>query len=167
MRDMEETPGQKQSNGMMVGIVTLIALIVIGGVGYKLYNHIMSLQTKPAESTVVTKSSPTSEMAVTPSQEASNSAMTNEVTLTITGKNFSFDPKEIKVKQGQKVTVIFENANGMHDFVLDEFNVKSGRIASGGNAKVSFVPSKKGSFEYYCSVGNHRQMGMVGTMIVE
>lgn len=164
---MEETPGQKQSNGMMVGIVALIACIVIGGVGYRLYTHVMSLQTKPTESTMVTKPSPTREMTVTPTPEASNSAMTNEVTLTIIGKNFSFDPKEIKVKQGQKVTVIFENASGMHDFVIDEFNVKSERISSGGNAKVSFVPSKKGSFQYYCSVGNHRQMGMVGTLIVE
>lgn len=164
---MEETQGQKQSNGMMVGIVALIALIVVGGVGYKLYNHVMSLQTKQGENTMTIKPSPTSDMAVTPPQEASNSATTNEMHVTVTGSNFAFDPKEIHAKVGQKVTITFTNSNGFHDFVIDEFNVHTAKIAAGKSEDVVFTASKKGSFQYYCSVGNHRQMGMVGTLIVE
>jgi uncharacterized cupredoxin-like copper-binding protein len=32
---------------------------------------------------------------------------------------------------------------------------------------VQFVADKTGTFEFYCSVGNHRQMGMVGTLVVQ
>ena len=41
------------------------------------------------------------------------------------------------------------------------------RKATGQIDEVEFVVDKAGTFEYYCSVGNHRQMGMVGKLIVE
>ena len=36
-----------------------------------------------------------------------------------------------------------------------------------GNDSVTVVSDKTGSFEYYCSVGTHRQMGMKGTLTVK
>ena len=33
--------------------------------------------------------------------------------------------------------------------------------------EVQFIADKAGTFEYYCFVGNHRQMGMVGTLTVK
>lgn len=88
-------------------------------------------------------------------------------TFTITGQDFSYSPNEIRVKQGDTVKISFKNAGGFHDFVLDEFGVKTDSIASGATANVEFVADKTGTFEYYCSVGNHRQMGMKGNLIVE
>ncbi len=88
-------------------------------------------------------------------------------TFDVHGANFSFDVKEIRVKAGDTVTVNFTNTEGTHDFVLDEFNARTPRIQGGSSAKVTFVASKKGTYEYYCSVGNHRAMGMVGKLIVE
>jgi plastocyanin len=32
---------------------------------------------------------------------------------------------------------------------------------------IEFVANKKGKFEYYCSVGEHRAMGMKGNLVVE
>lgn len=91
----------------------------------------------------------------------------NVMEVTVTGRNMSFDPKEIKVKKGQKVRVTFKNAQGFHDFVLDEFNVKTKQISAGQEEVVEFIADKTGTFEYYCSVGSHRQMGMTGKLIVE
>ena len=55
----------------------------------------------------------------------------------------------------------------MHDFVIDELNVKS-EITKGGNSTVvEFTPDTAGTFEFYCSVGQHRANGMVGKLIVE
>jgi plastocyanin len=165
---MEETQNNsvpKQSNGLMVGIVGLIALIVIGGVGYKLYNHIMRIQSQDSMHMVVTPTPVNAMTVVTPTEAASPSAQ--EVAVTVTGSNFTFAPKEIHVKMGQTVKLTFANSQGMHDFVLDAFQVKTPVIAAGKTAEVEFTASKKGSFQYYCSVGNHRAMGMVGTLIVE
>ena len=85
---------------------------------------------------------------------------------TITGTNFSFSPTKLSVKKGDKVTITFDNVAGFHDFKIDEFNVASKKISGGGKDVVTFTADKTGTFEYYCSVGQHRQMGMKGTLTV-
>lgn len=45
--------------------------------------------------------------------------------------------------------------------------VKTKVINGGETDTVEFTPDKAGSFEYYCSVGKHRAMGMKGTVTVE
>jgi len=86
---------------------------------------------------------------------------------TVVGKNFSFDQSEIRAQKGDTVKIIFKNEEGFHDLVLDEFNAKTSRLSVGESAEIEFVADKTGSFEYYCSVGTHRQMGMKGLLIVE
>lgn len=88
-------------------------------------------------------------------------------TFQVNGIPFSFDPKEIRVKNGDKVKIVFTNKEGFHDLVLDEFNVKTKQIGQGETETIEFVANKTGNFEYYCSVGDHRQKGMVGKLIVE
>lgn len=85
----------------------------------------------------------------------------------VEGGMFYFKPNEIKVKKGETVTVKFTNKEGMHDFVVDEFNAKTKQIKAGETETISFVADKAGTFEYYCSVGEHRAKGMVGKLIVE
>jgi nitrosocyanin len=87
--------------------------------------------------------------------------------LTVDATNFKFNQTELKVKKGDKVKVVFNNKEGMHDFVLDEFNTKTKQLKAGESETVEFTADKAGTFEYYCSVGQHRQMGMVGKLIVE
>lgn len=86
---------------------------------------------------------------------------------TVNGSNFSFDLKEMKVKKGDKVRVTFKNAEGFHDWKLDAFGAATGRLQAGGSETVEFTADKAGTFEYYCSVGSHRAMGMKGNLIVE
>ncbi|GEM_PF-369089 len=84
----------------------------------------------------------------------------------VTASNFKFDPPTITAKQGEKIRIRLKNTDGFHDLKIDELNAATGRIQGGDEAVVEFVASKTGSFEYYCSVGNHRQMGMKGTLII-
>lgn len=91
----------------------------------------------------------------------------NNVSFDVSGTNFAFDLKEIRVKQGQTVTINFASEEGFHDWVVDEFGAATEQIIEGTTSSVTFVANKKGEFEYYCSVGNHREQGMVGTLIVE
>lgn len=88
------------------------------------------------------------------------------------GKNFAFtlDGKEnpdLKVKVGDKVRIEFTSESGFHDWVVDEFKAATKQVQTGGTTSVEFIVDKKGTFEYYCSVGKHRQNGMVGKLIVE
>lgn len=112
------------------------------------------------------KKNETSSTSMQTNQEESVMAPTDSG-IVITGGNYSFTPNEIKVKKGDKVTITFKNSEGMHDFMLDEFNVKTNVIGEGKEETVSFTPDRVGTFEFYCSVGSHRKMGMVGKLIVE
>ena len=85
----------------------------------------------------------------------------------ITGDNFSFSQKEIRVKKGDTVQIEFTSVDGFHDWVVDEFDVRTKQVKSGNTDTITFVANRAGSFEYYCSVGSHRQLGMVGKLIVE
>jgi len=87
-------------------------------------------------------------------------------TFNIRAANFSFTPNKITVKQGDRVKVNLTSVGGVHDWVVDEFNARTSRISDGQSASVEFVADKVGTFEFYCSIGNHRQMGMVGKLIV-
>lgn len=84
----------------------------------------------------------------------------------INGTNFKFDLAGIKVKKGDTVKINFTNRDGMHDFVLDGLNIRTKVLKLGETESITFVADKAGSFEYYCSIGQHRQMGMKGTLVV-
>ena len=86
---------------------------------------------------------------------------------TITAKNFSFSQSEIRVKKGDTVKIALTVSDGMHNWIVDEFNARTSTIRAGETNSTEFVASKSGTFEYYCGVGSHRQMGMVGKLIVE
>jgi nitrite reductase (NO-forming) len=99
--------------------------------------------------------------------DTSVSATSKEVSFTVNGGNFYFKPNIIKAKLGDVVSLKFKNDEGFHNLIIDEFKVATQNIKSGAEETITFTASKKGSFEYYCSVGTHRQMGMKGTLIVE
>lgn len=85
----------------------------------------------------------------------------------VDGSNFEFSVKEIKVKKGDTVRIVFSVADGFHDWVIDEFEAKTAQLKTGESETIEFVADETGTFEYYCSVGEHRAMGMVGKLIVE
>jgi len=85
---------------------------------------------------------------------------------TITGSNFAFAPEKVTVKKGDTVKITFVNSGGKHDLRIDEFNAKTNVIDGGAQETITFVADKVGSFEYYCSVGSNRTMGMKGMLTV-
>ena len=85
----------------------------------------------------------------------------------VTGLPFSFTPNTMVVDKGDTVKITFKNNGGTHDFRIDEFSGAATRIINSGEEEtITFVVDKTGVFEYYCSVGNHRAMGMIGTLTV-
>lgn len=96
--------------------------------------------------------------------EAGNVASVKE--FTVTGKNFSFAPALITVKKGDKIKITFNNVNGFHNFVINEYGVATKQVQAPDTEVLEFTADKIGSFEYYCAVGSHRSMGMKGTLVV-
>ncbi|MDQ3014835.1 MAG: cupredoxin domain-containing protein [bacterium] len=159
-----------------IGIIVVVVLILIGG--FMLANRTEAPAVTDNIDTGASSAAPTGSASpsVSPSASATPSASvgagvnvsTGAVkSFTVTSSNFKFSPTEIRVKKGDRVKVTLNNTNGFHDFVIDEFNARTKQINGAGTDTIEFVASKTGTFEYYCSVGNHRQMGMVGKIIVE
>lgn len=90
------------------------------------------------------------------------------VVVDVRSSNFAFDVTEIRVDQGDTVQINLTNDGGTHDWVVDEFNAFTKVLNLSGEVDtIQFVADQKGTFEYYCSIGNHRALGMVGNVIVE
>lgn len=150
---------------MNKAVITLIIIaVLIGGAWY--------LYTKPSDTPQASGTTDNTNTPATPPPTSDTSSTPTESTsgvkeFTISGQNFSFSPSAITVKKGDTVKITFKNISGFHDFHIDEFNVATKQISGGTQETVEFSADKSGSFEYYCSVGNHRAMGMRGTLTVE
>lgn len=99
--------------------------------------------------------------------ESSSSAKKQVREFTVEGTKYAFTPNQIKVKVGDMVKINFVNKDGTHDFVIDKLSVKSKTLNTGESQMLEFSVTEKGTFEFYCSVGNHKAMGMKGTLVVE
>lgn len=159
MDDQTSPKTNERSPMLVIGVVIL--LVVLVGAFFLSRNKSSSTSQQPQ----VTTQQPTTEVKASPT---SAPAMESNIkSFTVEAQNYSFSLKEIKVKKGDKVKIHLVNKGGFHDWVLDEFNAKTDRIQADQTADVEFTADKVGTFEYYCSVGNHRQMGMKGNLIVE
>lgn len=168
-----------QSSMMIIGIAVVV--IILGGAAFFLTQNksntpqtssteesTESMQEQSAENETPATQMPAEEHMNMESEASPAAESTGKkVKVEVSGSSFKFSPSSITVNQGDTVEVTFKNTGGFHDFVIDEFNAKTKQIAAGVTDTISFVASKKGTFEYYCSVGNHRQQGMVGTLTVK
>ncbi len=147
-------------NTKTVGILIAVLVLLAGG--------FMLLGRKPqVPQNEVGQEAATSETVDTTVEETGANEATDVQTFTLDGANFKFSETEIRVKKGTKVKIVLNVKDMMHDWVVDEFNARTEQVAVGKTTSVEFVADKAGTFEYYCSVGNHRAKGMVGKLIVE
>lgn len=100
-------------------------------------------------------------------------ALTENVkTFVVEGKNLKFyidgvENPDIVVNEGDRVRIELLVSDMMHDWKVDELNAATKVVGTGKTTSVEFVADKKGTFEYYCSVGQHRTNGMKGKIIVQ
>lgn len=83
--------------------------------------------------------------------------------ITIRATKYEFDIREIRVKQGETVTIALKAENGYHTLKIEGYGVEVRP-----NRTVSFVAYQKGEFPYRCSVvcgTGHNDM--TGKLIVE
>ena len=137
--------------------------VACGDLPYKNDNS-MKDQIKPD---AMMKGNSTSSDSMKKDGTSGDTMMAKTQTFNVSGSNFAFSVKEIKVKKGDTVKINFSSADGFHDWVIDAFNAHTSRVNSGQSASVEFTADQVGTFEYYCSVGSHRSLGMTGKLIVE
>jgi len=159
----------------MKGLVIAIIVVLIGLGGYFMYQNQSATQDVQSNQNDSMMNDNVSDDAMMNENDSvienENDSMMEEdpnaKVFEVGGENFAFDVKEIKVKKGDTVKINFTSVSGFHDWVVDEFDAKTAQVNTGGKTSVTFVADQAGTFEYYCSVGQHRAMGMIGKLIVE
>lgn len=144
------------NKNLLLGFSVLIAVFVIGA-GLVYFGGAPKY-----------KISPTPVVQMTP--EASNipedGAMAREIT--VTGDEYEFNPSELMFTKGEKIKLTFANIGKLpHNLTIDELDVATDTIPGGKSTTLEFMVDKTGKFTAYCSVGNHRSLGMEGSVQVK
>ncbi len=112
-------------------------------------------------------------------------------TIEVVMTEFAFEPNEIHVQVGETVRLLLRNEGGvLHDITTEEFHgdVEAANSAThddgngdhhadvsefhaaaeaGGTSELVFTAEEAGTFDLFCSVPGHQQLGMTATLIVE
>lgn len=106
------------------------------------------------------------------SASRSSSGSSSAPAVTVSMKNFRFNPAEIRVKAGQKV--VFKNDDVIQHNVIQAtpdkgltgpFGFESPRLAAGETWE--YVFAKPGEYPILCNVDGHHLAGMTAKVIVE
>lgn len=153
-------------NKLIIVLVVVVALV--GG----------AILLKPSDSSTNTASSKTSDESSLDNSDVEDIAddierdngASNADAINISMTHYKYSESTIKAKPGDTVVINLSSDDGGHDLVIDELDVSSGILSEGESKEISFtVPDDAAgkTFEYYCSVGNHRAQGMVGQLVIE
>ena len=156
---MEENNVEPEKKGLNTYVV-LGLIAVIGIAGFILMNRNVQAPEIPVQTETIP---PTSDQ---PIEQPESQIISDTITVDMEAGGFYFTPNEISVKKGQKVQINLTAKDMMHDFNIDELGVKSETVKAGNSTVIEFTADSVGSFEYYCSVGEHRANGQVGTLTV-
>lgn len=79
--------------------------------------------------------------------------------LTVTARDFSFDPNQVEVPAGEEVTLTFANDGEVpHTFTSEALGVDE-RAAPGGTVEITFT-APDGEAEFHCEI----HPGMIGSV---
>lgn len=157
-------------------VIAIVAILVLLGVGgfFLMNNSATAPSPSPEAAMTAPSASPEAmndmdadDMQTSESTGSADSEEAGVKEITVESNGLNFTPNTITVRQGDKVKLTYKNNMGRHDWNLDEFNADTGMINAGQSKTIEFTASKKGTFEYYCSVPGHREAGMKGTFIVQ
>lgn len=148
-------------------VVVIVIALAAGGIWYFKSSQASSV---PPDATEQILNVEDTVAPALPSPETTGSEERTEKTVKevlVEGAEYKFLPDTLTLKKGEKVRLVFKNTGKMtHNWVVDELGVQTKVISGGSEETIEFTPDQAGTFEYYCSVGKHRQMGMVGTLTV-
>jgi uncharacterized cupredoxin-like copper-binding protein len=121
-----------------------------------------------SDATAGTTSSAASSSSAGSSSAAGDSSSSEGESVTATEADFSIHLDEDHLKAGSFTITVKNNGHATHDLVVEQNGsdvAKSAAVSPGDSTKLS-VTLQPGKYVFYCSIGNHRAMGMETTVTV-
>lgn len=101
--------------------------------------------------------------AVSAATTSTTASASDATTITVTAKDFAFDPPALTAKAGDSVAFVLHNGDGTeHNLTIDGVGVDVDAKA-GADGKASSVTLKPGTFAFHCE---YHPQKMTGTLTV-
>ena len=152
---------------LRVLIIIAILLALAGLVGFLLVQKNKQATADSSGIVPASSGSPQNNLPVPSDAKVTLTTPTKEIV--IEASEYKFTPSQITVKKGETVKITLKNTGKMtHDWVVEKLGGASidPTLPQGTNS-ITITPSQKGTFTTYCSINNHRSLGMVGKLIVQ
>ncbi len=91
-------------------------------------------------------------------------------TVDLTATDFKFDPSEPTVKAGDVTFSLKNDGQVQHSLEIEDVNGEDVEIegdVSPGSSGTLTANLKPGTYEFYCPVDGHKEMGMTGELTVK
>ena len=87
-------------------------------------------------------------------------------TVELVATDFAFEPSSLTIDAAGEHTVTLRNEGEFpHALAFDELDEATGNVDPGASGEVT-VDLEPGTYTLYCPVGDHRDQGMEGTLVV-
>ncbi len=114
-----------------------------------------------------TPTEPRAETTAPPNQPTATTPSAGRSAVTISGTEYKFTPENPTVKAGQITFRLRNDGGAPHALEVEGEGIeKETEVIQGGETTELRVTLKPGKYTIYCPVGNHRDLGMVGTLTV-
>lgn len=175
-------------NKVILSIAIIILLIIIGIYYYmRLGNNqniyatpTPSARSTPASTPDITRSptptpsptrasSPSSAPTRTPALSPTSTPTVTPapITYNIAATEFKYTPDTITAKPGQMIKIVFLNSgNTQHNITFENIGKSTQTISSGQTDTIQFAAPAAGTYTFFCSIDNHRNLGLTGKLIV-
>jgi len=82
--------------------------------------------------------------------------------------DFKFAPPTVEAPADKKFTLALTNTGSVeHDFTVDALNLKIS-VPPNGKVKTQEVgPLKAGTYDLYCAVAGHKELGMIAKLVAK
>jgi len=108
--------------------------------------------------------------AATPASTTGGGASGAGATVDLTATDFKFDPSDPTVKSGEVTFKLNNGGQTTHSLEVEDVNGEDVELeadVSPGSSGTVKADLKPGTYEFYCPVDNHKEMGMTGEITVK
>ena len=99
--------------------------------------------------------------------QAAGDTASGDGSVEITATEFSFDPSTVEVDAGETTFTLVNDGQFTHALEIEGQGIEEETDEiDGGTTTELTVDLEAGKYELYCPVGNHREQGMEGTLVV-
>lgn len=138
----------------LISIGVFLSIVVIG---------FFLLKNKPEVQTPTSKGMP-----IIGEEVAEKKVFSNITEIEVSAFEMGYKLSTTSVKRGEKVQIRLTNTGSKpHDFIVEELNIKTKVINPGSSDMIEFTVPSAGDLTYFCSVGNHRKLGMEGKFTIQ